>query len=98
MCLEPEANVVVLGQALDVKCNSIALFDQNVNCPATEAGADASAGHLAGQCLAHHDVFAMHLCKLIQVVAPRQLIPFAWERIHRQLDQVLAAHQIVENP
>ena len=96
--LEPKTDVVVFGQALHVKGNAVALFQQHLDGPAAETGANARARHLAGQRLPHDHVLAVHLGKLVQIVPGGELVPFARQRINRHLDQVFSVHQKVEHP
>ncbi len=96
LLLEAEADVVVLGETLHVEGDAVAVFQQRGDGAAAEAGADAGAGHLAGQRLAHRHVLAVVLGELVDVVARGEAGPFRGVGVDRDLDQVLGRQQVVE--
>ena len=93
---QAHADVVVLGQAVDVERLVARGAHQRQQRLAREAGADARRGHHARDALAHHHLLGVALGELVHVGAGDQLVPLALQRGHRQLDHVLARQQVVE--
>ncbi len=94
--LEPEGDVIILGQRRGVERFAAGRQPQRDHRPAAEAGGDAGAGHGLGEALADQQVLGMPFGEFVHVAACDPGGGRAFQRIDRQLDEVLPLDEEVE--